>query len=81
MPRYSYIACLVAFDLQHTTQTSMPLAGFEPIIEGSERPWTLRLRPRGHWDRQGFDPRTFQHVASRYTDWASPDDSLRPVSV
>ena len=27
-----------------------------------------RLRPLGHWDQQGFDPRTFQSVASRYTD-------------
>ena len=29
-----------------------------------------RLIPLGHWDRLGFDPRTFQPVASRYTDRA-----------
>ena len=27
-----------------------------------------RLRPLRHWDRQEFDPRTVQPVASRYTD-------------
>ena len=27
-----------------------------------------RLRPLGHWDRLGFDPRTVQPVASPYTD-------------
>ena len=26
----------------------------------------------GHWDRQGFDPRTVQPVVSRYTDCAIP---------
>ena len=31
-----------------------------------------RSRPLGHWDRQGFDPRTVQPVTSRYTDWAMP---------
>jgi len=28
--------------------------GFEPTISAGERPQTLRLRPRGYWDRQHF---------------------------
>jgi hypothetical protein len=43
----------------------MPPVGFEPIIPASERPQTRAL------DRAatgiGFDPRTVQPVASRYT--------------
>ena len=31
-----------------------------------------RLRQRGHWYRLGFDPRTVERVASRYTDYAIP---------
>jgi hypothetical protein len=47
----------------------MPPVGFKPTILVSERPQThaLDLRPLGS---AGFDPRTVQPVASRYTDWA-----------
>jgi hypothetical protein len=38
-----------------------------------------RIRPRGHWDRQGFNPRTVQLVASRYTDYAIPAYSVQPL--
>jgi hypothetical protein len=36
----------------HKRQTSMPLAGFEPIIPASDRPQTHAFRPRGYWERQ-----------------------------
>jgi hypothetical protein len=32
-----------------------------------------RLRPLGHWNRQGIDHRNFQPITSRYTDYASPN--------
>jgi hypothetical protein len=35
----------------HKRQTSMPRAGFEPIIPASKRPQTHALRPRSHRDR------------------------------
>ena len=35
----------------YNRQTSMQPVGFEPTISAGERPQTLRLRPRGHWDR------------------------------
>ena len=35
--------CLLSFTLQHTTQTSMPLAGFKPAIPASDRPQNLAL--------------------------------------
>ena len=54
--------------LEQTKQTSIPTTEFEPAIPASDRPQTLAL------DRSatgvGFDPRTVQPVASRYTDWA-----------
>jgi len=37
----------------HKRQTSMPPAGFEPIIRAGERPH-VRLRRCCHWDRQYF---------------------------
>ena len=56
--------------LQHSTQTSTPRTGFEHATPASDRPQTLAL------DRSaagiGFDPRTVQPAASRYTDWAAP---------
>ena len=46
----------------------MPPAGFEPATPASDWPQILAL------DRSatgiGFDPRTVQPEASRYTDWA-----------
>ena len=62
--------------LQHTTQTSTPLAGFEPTIPTSDCPQTLVL------DRSatGSSPRPVQPIASRYTDWANPaNDTSREV--
>ena len=38
----------------HNRQTSMPPVGFEPMISAGKQPQNLRLRPRGHWDRQYF---------------------------
>jgi hypothetical protein len=38
-------------------------------------------RPLGHWNRQGFDPRTVQAVASRYTDWAIPAHVIKAVCI
>jgi hypothetical protein len=58
---YGPVFCFFCLFLQHTTQTSMPLAGFEPEIPAGERP-----------PGSTFDPRTLQPVASRYTDWAIP---------
>jgi hypothetical protein len=53
--------------LQHTTQTPMLPAGFKPTTPASDRPQTHAF------DRSatgiGFDPRTFQPAASRYTDY------------
>jgi hypothetical protein len=43
--------------LKHTTQTSLPLEGFEPPIPASERPQTY-----------GLNHRTFQLIASRCTN-------------
>ena len=58
-----------------TTQTSMPPARLffrtrNPSKQSAAEP---RLRPLGHWDRQGIDHRNFQPVASRYTDYAIPN--------
>ena len=53
-----------------------------PLPPGKTRyPLYRRLGgPQGWYERvlkisppPGFDPRTFQPVASRYTDWATPD--------
>ena len=56
----------VLYCTTHTTQISMPPAGFEPAIPACERPHTHDL------DRStngvGFDHRMVQPVASRYTD-------------
>ena len=35
--------CLFVFTVQHTTQTSMPPAGFEPATPANDRPQTLTL--------------------------------------
>ena len=35
----------------HKRQTSLPLAGIEPLISTGKWPQTHGLRPRGHWDR------------------------------
>ena len=37
---------------------------FEPTISAGEGPKDLRLRPRGHWDRQTFYCNTLNIVAS-----------------
>jgi hypothetical protein len=49
----------------------MPPVGFEPTIPVSERPKTHAL-DRTATGIGGFDPRTVQPVASRYTDCAIP---------
>ena len=54
-----------------TTQTSMPPAGFEPATSASDRLQTLAL-DHSATGIGGFEPRTIQPVASRYTDWAIP---------
>jgi hypothetical protein len=66
---------------KHNTNIHAPggIRIHNPSKRAAEDP---RLRPHGHWDRQvilwfkqtktGFDPRTFQPLASRYTDWAIP---------
>ena len=48
---------------QHSQQTSMPPAGFEPTIFSRPAAADLRLRPRGHWDRQlrQFSPHYFEN--------------------
>ena len=56
----------------NTTQTTMPPAGFEPTILVSERPQTHALDRTATGIGAGFDPRSVQPVASRYTDWAIP---------
>jgi hypothetical protein len=48
----------------------MSPAGFEPRNPSKRSVADPRLRPLGHWHRPGFDPRTVQSVAIRYTDWA-----------
>ena len=53
--------------LQHTIQTSLPPAGFEPAIPASDRPQTLALDSSAS-GIGGFNPRTVQPVASGYTD-------------
>jgi hypothetical protein len=50
----------------------MPQAGFERTIPASDRPQTLPLVPSAT-GIGGFDPRTVQPVASRYTDYGIPD--------
>jgi hypothetical protein len=60
---------LVPFVLteQHTTQTSMLLAGFKPAISASERPQANALE-RAAAGIGRFDPRTTQPAASRDAD-------------
>jgi hypothetical protein len=35
---------------KHNRQTSMPLAGFDPVTPNNQAAADLRLRPRGHWE-------------------------------
>ena len=57
-------------------------AGWELVVNATPRPlYTQERVPLVHeagwargpvWTGCGFDPRTIQPVASRYTDWATP---------
>jgi hypothetical protein len=67
------LALLFVLIVQHThntTQTSMPPAGFEPVIPASDRPQTFALDCSATGN--GFNPRFVQSVASRCTDDAIP---------
>ena len=63
--------CHLSLLTTHTTQTFMPPAGYEPAVPASDRPQTLPL-DRSATGISGFDPRTVQPVARRYTDYAVP---------
>ena len=58
--------CLFVFTYKHNTSIHAP-AGIRTRIPSKRSAPDPRLRPLGHWDRQGFDTRTIQPVASRYT--------------
>jgi hypothetical protein len=45
------LAVPFALTVHHTTQTSMPPAGFKPSIPAGERLQTHAFGPLGHWDR------------------------------
>ena len=49
----------------------MPPGGFEPAIPASDRSQTLAL-DRSATEIGGFDARTFQTVASRYSKLSQP---------
>jgi len=50
----------------HKTQTSIPVAGFEPAFPASERPHTYAL------DRAGIGIVTYKHICSKYHIPAQP---------
>jgi hypothetical protein len=53
--------------LQHTTQSTIPLAGFKPAIPAVEQPQTLVL-DRAATGTGRLEFRTVQTVASRFID-------------
>ena len=71
-PRF-FVLIVLAFcllSLLYNTQNTNVHAP-EPVSNPESRQ-ASRPRPRGHWDRQGFDPGTVQPVASCYTNYTIP---------
>jgi hypothetical protein len=69
----SWLSCILPFVFTYNTQHKYPCPQRDSKPQSNR--WSAadpRLRPPGHWDRHGFDPRTVQPVASRCTDWAVP---------
>ena len=54
---------LLPDNTQHSQQTSMPSAGFEPHKPSRQAAADLRLRPRGHWDRHDRTMRNLKGVS------------------
>ena len=63
---------------QHHAPAALPSAKTRyPLYRRLGKPQGRSERVRKISPPQGFDPRTFQLVASRYTDWAIPAPNTR----
>ena len=75
---FSWLYCIFFCLLLTTDNTKVRSPGGIQTNNPSKRATAEpHLRPLGHL---GFDPRTFQPVASRYTDWAIPAHTNHQVS-
>ena len=66
---YLFFVLMVLAFVQHSQQTNIHAFGGIRALNPNRRAVVYpRLRPLGHWDRQGFDPRTVHPVVTCYTD-------------
>jgi hypothetical protein len=72
----SWLYCILPFCLylKRTPRTSMPPGGIRYCKTSKRSAAVTRFRPIGHLDRL-LDHRTVHSIASRYTDWAIPDNA------
>ena len=78
---YFFVLALPFVLTDNTHNTNIHVPGEIQTCKRSMRSAAYpRLRTLGLWDRQGFDPRTVQPVASLYTDWVISAHEISGIS-